>query len=407
MAGGTNKLSDTSLRKMVGRESPGDSFYADGDGLSVKVSKIGIMTWYFTYRIGGRSTAPQRLKLGNYPDLSLKAARAKRDQCRAWLAEGKNPKHQLTVTTQETLKPVTVKEALEYWIREYASHKRANVEKHIEQLNKHIYPYIGAFPLSMCETRHWLECFSRVRDEAPVAAGYLLQMCKQALKFCRVHRYAVSNVLDDLTIDDVGRKQNKRDREHTRKELADIWRECSGMKFKPYYSALLRLLVVFGCRTQELRMSRVTEWDLNDWVWTVPKEHSKGGEKILRPIPVDIRLFIKQLLEQNQNTGLLLGEIKKPEAVSQWGRMLYKRLGHSEPWTLHDLRRTFATTLNNMGIAPHVVEQLLGHSLGGVMAVYNRSQYLPEKLDALNKWTERLDLLSDENSNITILKVVK
>lgn len=407
MAGGTNKLSDTSLRKMVGRESPGDSFYADGDGLSVKVSKIGIMTWYFTYRIGGRSTAPQRLKLGNYPDLSLKAARAKRDQCRAWLAEGKNPKHQLTVTTQETLKPVTVKEALEYWIREYASHKRANVEKHMEQLNKHIYPYIGAFPLSMCETRHWLECFSRVRDEAPVAAGYLLQMCKQALKFCRVHRYAVSNVLDDLTIDDVGRKQNKRDREHTRQELADIWRECSGMKFKPYYSALLRLLVVFGCRTQELRMSRVTEWDLNDWVWTVPKEHSKGGEKILRPIPVDIRLFIKQLLEQNQNTGLLLGEIKKPEAVSQWGRMLYKRLGHSEPWTLHDLRRTFATTLNNMGIAPHVVEQLLGHSLGGVMAVYNRSQYLPEKLDALNKWTERLDLLSDENSNITILKVVK
>ncbi|EQB4651582.1 tyrosine-type recombinase/integrase [Escherichia coli] len=407
MAGGTNKLSDTSLRKMVGRESPGDSFYADGDGLSVKVSKIGIMTWYFTYRIGGRSTAPQRLKLGNYPDLSLKAARAKRDQCRAWLAEGKNPKHQLTVTTQETLKPVTVREALEYWIREYASHKRANVEKHIEQLNKHIYPYIGEFPLSMCETRHWLECFSRVRDEAPVAAGYLLQMCKQALKFCRVHRYAVSNVLDDLTIDDVGRKQNKRDREHTRQELADIWRECSGLKFKPYYSALLRLLVVFGCRTQELRMSRVTEWDLNDWVWTVPKEHSKGGEKILRPIPVDIRLFVKQLLEQNQNTGLLLGEIKKPEAVSQWGRMLYKRLSHSEPWTLHDLRRTFATTLNNMGIAPHVVEQLLGHSLGGVMAVYNRSQYLPEKLDALNKWTERLDLLSDENSNITILKVVK
>ena len=60
-----------------------------------------------------------------------------------------------------------------------------------------------------------------------------------------------------------------------------------------------------------------------------------------------------------------------------------------------------------MGIAPHVVEQLLGHTLGGVMAVYNRSQYLPEKLDALNKWTERLELLSDENSNVTILKVVK
>ncbi|QWR91724.1 tyrosine-type recombinase/integrase [Cronobacter sakazakii] len=407
MAGGTNKLSDTSLRKMVGRESPGDSFYADGDGLSVKVSKVGIMTWYYTYRIGGRTTAPQRMKLGNYPDLSLKAAREKREQCRTWLAEGKNPKHHLNITTQEALKPVTVKEALDYWIREYASRRRANVEKHVEQLNKHIFPYIGDYPLSMCETRHWLECFSHVSKDAPVAAGYLLQMCKQALKFCRVHRYATSNALSDLTIDDVGKKQEKRDREHTRQELADIWRESTGLKFKPYYASLLRLLVVFGCRTQELRLSAIKEWDLQDWVWTVPKEHSKGGEKILRPIPSAMRPFITSLIEQNWDSGLLLGEMKKPEALSQWGRGIYKRLGHAEPWTLHDLRRTFATTLNNMGIAPHVVEQLLGHTLGGVMAVYNRSQYLPEKLDALDKWMERLDVLSDENSNVSILKVAK
>ncbi|MCL6363763.1 DUF4102 domain-containing protein [Pectobacterium carotovorum subsp. carotovorum] len=407
MAGGTNKLSDTSLRKMMGRESPGDSFYADGDGLSVKVSKIGIMTWYFTFRVGGRSAAPQRIKVGNYPDLSLKAAREKREQCRAWLAEGKNPRHQLSITTQESLKPVTVREALEYWIREYATHKRANVDKHIEQLKKHIYPYIGDYPLSMCETRHWLECFSRVRSEAPVAAGYLLQMCKQALKFCRVHRYADSNALSDLTIDDVGRKQNKRDREHTRQELADIWRESAGKKFKPYYASVLRLLVVFGCRTQELRFSRISEWDLEDWVWTVPREHSKGGEKIVRPIPEAIRPFVVALCDQHKNSGLLLGEIKTPEAVSQWGRGIYKRLGHSEPWTLHDLRRTFATTLNNMGIAPHVVEQLLGHTLGGVMAVYNRSQYLPEKLDALNKWMDRLTLLSGKHENVILIKVAK
>lgn len=407
MAGGTNKLSDTALRRLMGKQSPWDTFHADGDGLSVKVSKAGGLTWYFTYRTGGRGTAPQRLKLGNYPDLSIKAARDRREQCRAWLAEGKNPKHQLTITTQETLKPVTVKDALDYWIKEYATHNRANVQKHIEQLNKHIYPYIGHFPLAMCETRHWLECFSRVRNEAPVAAGYLLQMCKQALKFCRVHRYAVSNVLDDLTIDDVGKKQNKRDREHTRQELADIWRETSTLKFKPYYRTLLRLLVVFGCRTQEIRLSSIKEWDLKEWVWTVPKEHSKGGEKILRPIPESIRIYITKLIEENRHTGLLMGEMKKPEAVSQWGRTIYKRFGHTDPWTLHDLRRTFSTTLNNMGIAPHVVEQLLGHTLGGVMAVYNRSQYLPEKLDALNIWMERLDVISADHSNVTFLEVAR
>ncbi|MCL6742799.1 site-specific integrase [Kosakonia sp. R1.Fl] len=404
MAGGTNKLSDTSLRKMVGKGERFAGFYADGDGLSVKVSKAGILTWYFTYRVGGRETNSQRLKLGNYPDLSIKAAREKRDQCRAWLAEGKNPKHQLKVKTHEALSPVTVREALEYWIREDATHRRANVEKHVEQLNKHIFPYIGDYPLAMCETRHWLECFSRIRSEYPVAAGYVLQMCKQALKYCRTHNYAVSNALDDLTPIDVGKKQEKRDRVHTRHELADIWRESQGWKFKPYYAALLHLLVVFGCRTQELRLSTISEWDLQEGIWMVPKAHSKSGVKILRPIPAFIRPYVAALIEQHRHTGLLLGEIKKPEAVSQWGRGIYKRLGHSEPWTLHDIRRTFSTTLNDMGIAPHVVEQLLGHTLGGVMAVYNRSQYMPEKLDALNKWIDRLSLVADNHENIVLLK---
>jgi integrase len=407
MAGGTNKLSDASLRKMMGRNSPGDNFYADGDGLSVKVSKAGLMTWFFTYRTGGRETTPQRIKLGNYPELSLKVAREKREQCRTWLAEGSNPKHQLNVTVQETLKPVTVSDALKYWIKEYATAHRANVVRHQAQLEKHIYPYIGSLPLTMCETHHWLECFDRIKKESPVAAGYILQMSKQALKFCRVRRYATSNALDDLTIPDVGKKQEVGDREHDDDEIADIWRSCAERKFKPYYANILRLLVVFGCRSQEPRLSTWDEWDLKKWVWTVPKAHSKGGAKIIRPIPEAVRPFIEALHVQHKKSGFLLGEVKESSAVSQWGRGIYKRLGHKTPWSLHDLRRTFSTTLNNLGIAPHVVEQLLGHTMPGVMAVYNKSQYLPEKLDALNIWMERLDVLENNHENVFLLKVVK
>lgn len=407
MAGGTNKLSDAALRKMIGRESPGDSFYADGDGLSIKVTKSGIMTWLFAYRLGGREVKPQRLKLGNYPDMTLKIARERRDQCRSWLAEGKDPKHQLNLTTAETLKPVTVEDALKYWIREYATDHRANVERHKAQLEKHIYPYIGDLPLLQCETHHWLDCFDRMKKESPVAAGYVFQMCKQALKFCRVRRYAVSNALDDLTIPDVGRKQDKGDRSHTDDEIGQIWQASQQLKFKPYYAAMLRLLVVFGCRSQEARLSSWSEWDLKKWVWTVPKEHSKGGAKIVRPVPEAMRPYIEDLYQQHKASGLLLGEIKESSAVSAWGRLVWKRLGHIEAWSLHDIRRTFATKLNDLGVAPHVVEQLLGHIMPGVMAVYNLSQYMPEKLDALNMWCERLEVLSDENSNITILKVSK
>ena len=404
---GTNKLSDKKLKALLGVERSKEELMADGEGLSARLLRTGAISWMFAYRLGGRGSKLERLTLGSYPDMPLKLARAKRDECRAWLAEGKNPKFQLDARTEEVLRPVTVRDAMTHWINEYAVNHRANYVRHEAQLEKHIYPYIGDLPLSLCETRHWLECFDRAKRQTPVAAGYVFQMCKQALKFCRVRRYAVSNALDDLTIQDVGKKQDKGDRVHDMEELAQIWRSCSMKMYKPYYASLLRLLIVFGCRSQEVRLSTWSEWDMKNWVWTVPKEHSKGGEKITRPVPEAIRWFIEELHTQHASSGLLLGEIKKSEAVSQWGRGIYKRLDQSSPWTLHDLRRTFSTTLNDMGIAPHVVEQLLGHVLGGVMAVYNRSQYLPEKLDALNKWMERLELISADHSNVTIMKVAK
>lgn len=240
-----------------------------------------------------------------------------------------------------------------------------------------------------------------------MAAGYVFQMCKQALKFCRVRRYAISNALDDLTIPDVGSKQQKGDRDHTDDEIGQIWQACQQLKFKPYYAAMLRLLVVFGCRSQEVRLSTWMEWDLKNWVWTVPKEHSKGGTKILRPVPAEMRPFIEWLYGQHKGSGLLLGELKQSSAVSAWGRLVWKRLGHAEPWSLHDIRRTFATKLNDLGVAPHVVEQLLGHTMPGVMAVYNLSQYMPEKLDALNIWCERLEFISGEHENVFLLQVRK
>ncbi|WP_394130161.1 tyrosine-type recombinase/integrase [Shewanella maritima] len=83
--------------------------------------------------------------------------------------------------------------------------------------------------------------------------------------------------------------------------------------------------------------------------------------------------------------------------------MIHKRLKHKESWSLHDLRRIFATKLNDLGIAPYVVEQLLGHSLGGVMAIYNRSNYLPEKHAALDMWCEWLEQHMNPRGNVVLL----
>lgn len=401
----TNKLSDKKLKALLGSEREAPSMIADGEGLSVKVSKQGHISWVFTYRLGGRGSKLERMTLGRYPDMSLKLAREKREQCRQWLANNLDPRTELELSSEETLKPVTVKDALEYWLINYARRKRGDEDLVRAQLNKHIYPRLGRYPLTRCETRHWVSCFDEINQKQPMTAGRMFQISKQALRFCKVRRYASSDALAILTIQDVGQPSGQRDRVLSDSELADVWRCTYSNEQQPYYLRLLKLLVLFGARTMEVRLSRWSEWDFNSWIWTVPKEHSKTREKIVRSIPEAIRPWLQQLKYETVRTGLVLGEDRTRQAVSLKGRRLYKDFHHKEPWTLHDLRRTFSTGLNNMGIAPHIVELLLGHALPGVMAIYNRSLYLPEKLDALNKWHDRLELLAGNHQNVVLLSI--
>ena len=400
---GMNKLSDKKLKALEGALGDSVRLFADGAGLSAKVSKQGSISWVFTYRLGGRESKLERLVLGRYPDMSLRSARERRDQCRTWLADGRDPRRQLQESISQTLKPVTVQDALEYWIDNYAKHKRTDADAIRSQFATYIYPHIGNLALIESETRHWLQAFDSTGKKHAVTAGRLLQICKQALKFCRVRRFGTCDAIGMLTVNDVGKNPDRRDRVLSDVELADVWNSITRKDIMPYYRTITRLLVVFGCRTKELRVSQWSEWDFDSWVWTVPKEHSKTREKILRPIPPALHPWLTKLYECRESE-YLLGELKTESAVSQIGRVIYKRFGHVEPWTFHDLRRSLSTHCADIGIPPHIPEMLLGHKLPAIMGNYNYGQYLPEKLDVLNKWIDRLEVLAGNHENVILLK---
>ncbi len=207
-------LSDAKLKSMLkGHDDKIPRKIADRDGLSVLWRNTGKISFMYRYRFLGKQ---QNVRLGIYTGtdagMTLADARRKADQCRAWLEEGRDPSIVLKFIKDERLQPVTVKDALEYWLTHYADEKHINTSKHRMQFQKWVYPRIGDLSLADCETHHWLGVFDAYKKSAPVACGYCFQLCKQALKYCRVRRYAVSNALDDLTINDVGKKQGKKDR---------------------------------------------------------------------------------------------------------------------------------------------------------------------------------------------------
>ncbi len=403
-------LTDSKLKAMLkGHDDSRPRKVADREGLSVLWRKSGKVSFVYRYRYLGKQ---KDVTLGTYTGkdsgLLLGDARRKVDELKTEHENGRDPALVLKLAKDERLKPVTVKDALEYWVESYAKKKRVNWEKTQSQFSAWIYPRIGDLPLVDCETRHWLQVFDDYQIKSPVGAGYCFQACKQALKYCRVRRFAISNVLDDLTIKDVAKPQRKKDRYLSLDEVNQLIEWAKPLTPHHYYANLALILLYTGARTQEVRLSNISEWNCEKWIWTVPKANSKTDVTIERPIPNAIRPLIKSLIKQNQQSKgntLLLGEEKNSPAVSSYPQTLCRKLKH-EKWRWHDLRRTLATHLNEQGVNPFVVESLLGHSLQGTMAHYVHAGRLEEKRIALDTWEQMINDDSNGN-NIVSLRVAR
>ncbi|HFP3815819.1 TPA: tyrosine-type recombinase/integrase, partial [Escherichia coli] len=187
----------------------------------------------------------------------------------------------------EQAKRITVADAINYWLDNYVRARRKRSGLVISRMNTYIISTIGSRPLDECSAGDWRNCFCKIADKYPYTAGKLLSECRQALNYCDAFEYAASNALDKMTISMVGGSPaGKHARVLENGELIDIWQATSDGSLTPYYADLMRLLIVFGCRTAEARLSRIEEWDTDKWIWTVPEAHNaKGGVAIRRPVP--------------------------------------------------------------------------------------------------------------------------
>lgn len=404
-------LTDTKLKGLKPFEGKRPKKYAGDGGLYAYHYPTGKVTFIFRYSVMGKQ---RDLKLGAYgkAGLTLKQANEKRDQCSAWLEQGLDPANELKMQRAQTLAPITVRQALDQWLDDYALEKRKNAIKHRQQFNKWIYPWHGDSPLSGMKQAHWLECFRNTNKSlsrpAPVAATYTLQMVKQALQRCRRLKYDFDYAeIEHLTVEDVGGKRAEKRKRTLISYGGRDWGELQslvrwlgdfqGIHANDYYRLFVALNLIFGCRSGEIRQAEPKHFDFKHLVWTVPKEGSKTGKEIVRPIPAELKDWLMAVVEHNRQSGYVLGELKRPEAVSAWCRGIYKRAGISEPFTAHDIRRTVATGWADMGIAQNVIESELGHELGGVAGTYNLAQYLRWKDEALTLWLARLDALRADN----------
>jgi integrase len=196
-----------------------------------------------------------------------------------------------------------------------------------------------------------------------------------------------------------------RDRVLTDAELVAIW-HASG---DDEYGRIVRLLILLGSRRQEIGGLRWSELDLDAGTWTLPAERSKNRRPHTIALPPAALAIIRSAPRGERDH--LFGD-RAAGGFASWHRgkvELDRRLaGSAKPWRVHDIRRTVATGMADIGIEPHVIEAALNHFGGhrrGVAGTYNRSGYERAVKAALARWSEHvLALAEGRESNVTALR---
>jgi len=178
-------------------------------------------------------------------------------------------------------------------------------------------------------------------------------------------------------------EENSRDRVLTQQELRKLWRGLGEDRF----SDIVRLLLLTGQRRDEIGALRWSEVDLDRKLIVLAPERTKNSRTHEVPLSAQaIAILARQPKRTEFVFSKAMGWAKGKAALDQRLRIA--------SWRLHDLRRTCATQMAELGVQPHIIEAVLNHVSGhkaGVAGIYNRARYEGEMHDALTKWADHLD----------------
>ena len=213
--------------------------------------------------------------------------------------------------------------------------------------------------------------------------------------------------------------ERSRDRYLAPLEMRVVWEAAEALGYPS--GTLVKLLLVTGQRRDEVAGMRWDEIDLNERLWTLARERTKAGRAHLVPLS-DLALELISSCPRLGDYVLTTRGECPVSGFAKWKKQLDKRIeALSEakadstqsvglpPWRLHDLRRTVATNMEEIGVPPHTIASVLNHSprgFKGITSVYTRGDLIYARRKALVAWARYLSLLLDERTAKTLQKVL-
>ena len=195
-----------------------------------------------------------------------------------------------------------------------------------------------------------------------------------------------------------------RDRVLSNDEIKAFWRATDGTEIRPQFGAVLKLLLLTGCRLNEITALRWEERSADGTQINLPGSRTKNHRPHVVPMVPLAQSIIAAMPRIADCPYVFTTNGKAPVAIgSKVKNRLDEAMGVRE-WRIHDLRRTAVTGMAELGIRPDVIELCVNHvsgTRGGIAGVYNRSELLPERRAALERWAVQVQgIVSGKLANV-------
>jgi integrase len=255
----------------------------------------------------------------------------------------------------------------------------------------------------------------RLRRGASAARGrHLGRALSRWFRWLRQNRIVKTNPCADVHIPGSGKS---RDRVLQPEEIRLLWRACD--KVGVPFGVVAKLLLLSGQRRNEV--GHMQHHELNEaGLWSLSGDRTKNGLphvvplsplalSLLRSVPVvEGCPYVFTTTGARPISGWSVGKRRIDKEMLALAREADPN-ALPTPWTLHDLRRTFVTGTNELGVLPHVIETTINHVSGaaksGVAGVYNRSVLLEQRRDCLQRWADHVQwLVTGQAANVVQLK---
>lgn len=370
----------------------------DSGGLYLEISPTGGRWWRFAYRFGGKR---KLLSVGVLQDVSLAAARKRRDEARALLADGKDPSAERKAAKREAASRAA--NSFEAVAREwYEKQAHTWVATHaadvLRRLEANLFPEIGATPIAELAAPAVLAALRKMEDRgARDLAHRVLQVAGQVFRY----GIATGRCERDLSADLRGALAPHKARNQAAvkpEELPALLSAIEGYgklgdKMTGY---ALRLLALTFVRTGELIGAEWGEIDTEGATWIIPAARMKMNAEHVVPLSRQALAILRELRAIGGGSRYVFPGRNPDKPISN-NTMLFAlyRLGYKGKMTGHGFRAVASTILNESGFRPDVIERQLAHAeRNEIRGAYNRAEYLPERRKMMQQWADMLAALA-------------